>query len=82
LELLERIAQMEDPKLIKKLMMYMDEALTSTQIPSKETLMARAKAGQARIEAGQFVTLDEAFEGLDAAHVLGQQWVNSTYEKK
>jgi predicted transcriptional regulator len=69
--LLERIAGLQDPAMIKKMATFLEQEEALAILPPKEVLLARARAGQAEIEAGHFVTLEESLASLEAAHQEG-----------
>ena len=71
LKLLERIAQMDDPKQIKKLMNFLDTEVLDTHLPSKEVLLARARAGKEDINAGNFGTERDLNAALKEAKERG-----------
>jgi hypothetical protein len=71
LELLERLAALEDPKKIKQLMLYWDFEITEPVFPPDEVLLKMALEGRKQIEAGNYVTMEELEVRLDAAIVEG-----------
>jgi hypothetical protein len=67
LELLQRLAALEDPKKIKQLMAFWDFEINEPVFPPDEVLLKMAEEGRKQIEAGNFVTMEELEVRLEEA---------------
>jgi predicted metal-dependent HD superfamily phosphohydrolase len=64
LELLEKIAVLQDPKKLIKLKRFFEDEIADTNQPSNEELFALAEASQARMEKGLYKTWDHVKEQI------------------
>jgi hypothetical protein len=71
LELLEKIAVLNDPSKLLKLKTFVEQEIDEVQVPTDEELLKFAAKGLAQVEEGKYITHKEFTDRMNKAKERG-----------